>query len=248
MAIHRILSAVADLFWAPACAACDARIHPEGARPISSLLCPICADSVLICASPMCTRCGLPFGSGAFDHACSECALDPPPFERARAPFAYGGAIAEAVSRFKYGRAPWIAAPLSRLVLAAACLDRPLDAVAPVPLHPRRLRERGFNQAALIASRVSRGLGLPLDTSSLSRIVDTPPQAGGGREERLRGLAGAFRAEPGRLRGARVLLVDDVITTGATARAASAVLVSAGARSVEVLAVARALLDPGPRP
>jgi ComF family protein len=110
-----------------------------------------------------------------------------------------------------------------------------------VPLHRRRLVERGFNQSALLASHLSRRLALPLDTGSLRRVEDTPPQAAMARSQRLTALRNAFAVDSGqRLRGGRVLLVDDVVTTTATVRAAARVLRRASADAVEVVSLARA--------
>jgi ComF family protein len=109
--------------------------------------------------------------------------------------------------------------------------------LVPVPLHPLRLRQRGYNQSALIAL----GTGRKIDARALERIRDTPPQAGLGAEQRRRNLAGAFRARAERVRGRRVILVDDVVTTGATVEAASRELLRAGAQSVDVLTLARAV-------
>lgn len=156
------------------------------------------------------------------------------------APFVFGGALAEAIKRLKYGSRSDLGAVLGAL-LAGELARRPTkyDLVVPVPLHPRRLAERGFNQSALIARPVAWALGAALHTRALERVRDTPAQAKLGRIERLGNMTGAFEAR-GELRGKRVLVVDDVVTTGATLAACIGTLAQRGAVEVSAVAVARA--------
>ena len=159
------------------------------------------------------------------------------------AAFQYGGAIAQAITLFKYSRRPDLARALGDLLWLgvephAAAHARSL--VVPVPLHASRLAERGYNQSALLAIRVARLLGTRCLPLALARTRDTPRQAALGRGERLTNVAGAFVAREARVRGARVLVVDDVATTGATLRACEAALLAAGAASVASLVLARA--------
>lgn len=154
------------------------------------------------------------------------------------AAYVFGGPLADAIRRLKYEHRSDLAAPLGALLARAASphVGR-ADVVVPVPLHPRRLRARGFNQSALIAAPVARVLGVPLDVRWLERVRDTPPQAGleaPGRDDNVRGAFAARRPRP----GARVLLVDDVRTTGATLSAAAGALRASGAREVRRLALA----------
>ena len=242
MTLLRLFSSAADLLWTPRCAACDVPIRYEGADAERVVFCEACVSSLDRAVSPRCPRCGLSFEAGDSDHLCSLCLADPPPFESLAARYAYGGALSAAITRFKYGPAPWLAAPLARLLAEGYSPARPIDLVVPVPLHPRRLRARGFNQAGLLASRIPRAVGAPLDTGLLRREVDTPQQAGLTASLRLDALIGAFRARPcGRLEGARVLLVDDVATTTATVRSAAEALVAAGSGAVVVLCLARTM-------
>ncbi|MCC6649294.1 MAG: ComF family protein [Polyangiaceae bacterium] len=190
---------------------------------------------------PRCAACdaAVPF-LRAFCAACAATCL-PPDDGPVRATGAYGGAMATAISRLKFGGRPDVAVPLGDLLDAAAgALD--VDAIVPVPLGRERLRERGYNQAALLGARVGRARGLPQETSWLRRARESAPQATLGRAARARNVAGAFAASPA-CRGARVVLVDDVVTTGATLRAAEEALEEAGARVIGGLAVAVALLD-----
>jgi len=155
------------------------------------------------------------------------------------APLAYGGASASAIARFKYARradlGPRLGAFLARSI---APLRGEIDVVLPVPLHPRRLVERGYNQSALLAVPIAGVLGAPLAVRALRRVRHTPRQAGLDRARRLVNLDGAFVAER-MMKGERVLLVDDVRTTGATLDACSRVLLAAGAREVRAAVVAR---------
>jgi ComF family protein len=155
------------------------------------------------------------------------------------AAFEYGGALATAITRLKYSDRADVAPRLARAMLGHARRVGPVDLVVPVPLHPRRLADRGYNQAALLAVTVARALGAPLVTQALRRIRDTPNQASQGRAPRLANVRGAFLAVPSLIRGRRVLLVDDVRTTGATLSACREGLQAAGARHVSALVLAR---------
>lgn len=175
---------------------------------------------------------------------CAGCGVLLDPGERigsGMSAYVYGGPMAEAVRRLKYGRRTELAPVLGAMLAARAIeLAGEVDAVVPVPLHASRLRRRGFNQAALLARPVARALGAPLVTSELRRLRDTPPQAGLDAGSRVRNVRGAFVAL--RAPGARVLLVDDVRTTGATLAECAEALTIAGAEHVLTLVLAGAEL------
>jgi ComF family protein len=160
----------------------------------------------------------------------------PPGVSRARSAFGYGGALARAVRTLKLGPRPELAGPLGALLPRAEA-----ELIVPVPLHPRRLRERQLNQSAALAfaARDAGRLRGPIVPHALVRVRDTPSQATLPAAERRDNVRGAFRAEG--VRGRQVLLVDDVLTTGATAEACARALRSAGAAGVAVLTLARAL-------
>jgi ComF family protein len=198
---------------------------------------PACAacDARLDCRAVLCAPC-----------AEAVVAADPDPIVA----FAvFGGPIAIALRRLKYDDRPDLARSLGDLLRRAA-RDAGLcaDVVVPVPLHPARLAERGYNQAALLGTAVARELGAPLAVRALSRTRNTSPQAQLDRAHRLENVASAFRVRaPEQVRGRRVVLVDDVATTGTTVGACGDALREAGATSVTALVVARADLR-GPTP
>jgi ComF family protein len=177
---------------------------------------------------------------------CAPCALTLTLPEAPREPmhlaaFVYGGAVAQAIARLKFERRPDVARPLSAALRRAALAMRadPPDVVIPVPLHPRRLIERGFNQSALLAAPVARDLRARLLPRALSRLRDTERQVTLDRKARATNMAGAFTVEqPDAVRGQRVLLIDDVRTTGATLRACGEALLAAEALDVRTLVVA----------
>jgi len=155
-------------------------------------------------------------------------------------PFLYGGALADAVHRLKYEDCPHFAKPLAALVCAE--LDEELawaSLVAPVALHPSRLKRRGYDQALLLAKALAQQKGKKLSPRAVRRVRPTRSQVGLDRAHRRTNVTGAFEADPTQVAGHRVLLVDDVVTTGATAHAAAEALLAAGATGVRVVALAR---------
>lgn len=229
--LQRAAAGALDFLFPTRCAACDA--------PGESPFCGICADTLLPVPAG-CPLCGAPADEALLPalrpRRCGHCREKPPRFALASAPFLHGGALAEAIHRLKYEHREDLAAPLG--LLFGGCAVPRADLLAPIPLHPLRLRERGYDQAALLARAASRRFRLPV-ASLLRRVRATGPQVGRDRRARERNLRGAFA--PSRdLTGVRVCLVDDVLTTGATASAAAEALLSAGAARVEVCTLARA--------
>jgi ComF family protein len=221
-----------DLLYPPRCAAC-ATLLAEAAP-----LCEPCTATLLPAPEPGCDRCGELLEAPG---RCARCQAEPPAFSQVRAAFAFAGAMAEAIPRFKYQDKPFLAGPLCALAFPrlqsalAGC-----DAVAPIPLHDARLRERGYDQALLLAEALAKRAGLPLARELLLRTRATLHQVGSNRAARADNLRGAFAVAPGSI-PAVVALVDDVVTTTATARDAARALREAGAREVRVVALARAI-------
>jgi ComF family protein len=193
---------------------------------------------------PYCARLGVPFayelGSGALS---AEAIADPPPFDRCRAVAVYADVARNLVHGLKYRDrlelAAWMANWMQR---AGAGLVAEADVVVPVPLHRGRLWQRRFNQSAQLARMIATGIGKPFAATALRRVRPTRQQVGLSSSERDRNVRGAFRVDPrhtAAIAGRRVLLVDDVYTTGATAKAATRTLLRAGAAAVDVLVFAR---------
>ena len=172
---------------------------------------------------------------------CLGCVAEPPHYDRLLSAFFYGGPLADAIIAFKHGGHAEIGGRLGQIMMAALADELPPAAVVvPVPLHPRRARQRGFNQARLLAVAVSRGTKTPL-REELRRVRDTGSQRGRLRPQRFAQLTGAFAVtRPQRVAGQRVLLVDDVIATSATVQSCAAALRTAGAAEITVVALARA--------
>lgn len=215
-----------------ACVTCD-DVLPDGER----FLCEACLALTSEIAGPSCSRCGEP---GAFHSGtCPRCRGSAPPFVSALAPFEHEGAIARAIHRFKYEDRSDLSRPIAGLV--ATRLGRKLAEVdgtlVPVPLGQLRFRERRYDQAALLAGALGRLLRRPVALDWLGRVRHTCRQVGLDEAHRENNVAGAFRAP--RVAGP-VVLIDDVLTTGATAREATRVLLEAGASEVRVVTVARA--------
>ncbi len=226
-------------FMAPArCRLCHAPTPAEG----------LCRDCRARLPRPAraCPQCALPLPAGSADALCGECLSDPPAFDRAHVPLLYSPPLDGLIAGLKYhGRLAH-----ARLLIEAfgpPPAGPPPDCLIPVPLHPARLRTRGFNQAAELARLLAERAGLPWDGDSLVRIRAAPAQRASGRRQRLRNVRGAFAWRGRAPCPPRVALVDDVVTTGATARAAAACLKRAGAQWVEIWAVARTPENEGRR-
>ena len=225
------------VFLAPACAACEALL----ARPLDGPVCEGCWQAVARTSPPWCALCGDPLNDWReTDPLCARCRRRPPAFALARSAGRYEGSLRAIVHAFKYDRRRALAAPLGALMRrAGADLLPGVDAVVPVPLHPYRTLSRGFNQADDLAGT----LGLPV-WRLLRRARHGPPQAGLPAARRHGNVRGAFALRRGvsrsRVRHAAVVLIDDVMTTGATVNACAGVLLDAGVRSVGVLTAARA--------
>jgi len=232
-----------DLVLPAQCLACRAPVVEMGT------LCPACWSRFKLIERPYCARLGIPFaydlGPGALS---AEAIAEPPPFDRCRAVAVYDDVARRLVHGLKYRDrlelAGWMGGWMAR---AGADLIEAVDVVVPVPLHRRRLWWRRYNQSALLARALARKAGKPLANDALVRIRATTQQVGLSAEERDRNVRGAFRVTAegkGGIAGRRVLLVDDVYTTGATVKAGTRALLRAGAAAVDVLVFARVVKGP----
>jgi ComF family protein len=187
-----------------------------------------------------CPVCGVPQDEALLPalrpRRCPHCRAHAPRFAFASAAYLHGGALAEAIHRLKYERREDLGPALA--VLFEACPAPESDLLVPIPLHPRRLRQRGYDQARLLAGGAAKRFGLPV-APLLRRVRETGQQVGRDRTSRESGVRGAF-APDGKVEGLRICLVDDVLTTGATASAAAGALLDGGAARVEVRTLARA--------
>ncbi len=171
--------------------------------------------------------------------------MDPPPFTSARGAFRFDGPIRELIHRLKYGKKVHLSAPLALLTaktLAPYVAGSGAELLLPVPLHRKRLRDRGFNQSLLLARSLAKSWQLPLSRNNLQRLHWTEPQIHLSMTDRVKNVRGAFSVkDPAEFEGRRILLVDDVYTTGSTVTECAKVLRKAGAEEVHVVTVARAI-------
>ncbi|WP_461480893.1 double zinc ribbon domain-containing protein [Porticoccus sp.] len=212
---------------------------PSG-RPLD-----LCADceADLPLNRPSCQRCALPLATAPDgDLTCGACLARPPPFQYCVAPLRYEFPVDSLINSFKYRGQFSRGALLAELLLAALQQTALPELIVPVPLHWRRQFQRGFNQAAWLASYLGRRLAVPVERQLLSRHRHTPHQQGGSRQQRLHNLRGAFRLNRS-LSGQTIALVDDVMTTGSTARELSGLLIKGGAARVDIWCLARTPLE-----
>jgi len=201
-----------------------------------SPICSSCWSEIRKYRGPSCRVCALPVVS-EHSKVCGQCLKKTPPFSKVIAYGLYEDILAEAINQLKFHGIKRISKTLGRLLLS---LDLPeTDGIVPVPMTIKRLRERGFNQSLLIARVIAKESKVPLLMDTLLKKKETPPQIGLSAKERLLNLKNAFEVK-GNMKGLRLLLVDDVMTTGATVTECSKVLVKAGAEEVIVLTLARA--------
>lgn len=260
--LQRMLNDWSRALFPSKCLACD-RLFDDGlesestdgldrgaasafGKAMAGFFCPRCRERWRAATSPMCTRCGLIFKSRTGeDHLCGRCLDRPGRFARARAAGIYDGSLRTAIHALKFKGKSVLARPLGEMLSTVYRHHWPagdIDVIAPVPLHRHRFRRRGFNQAYLLMRWWPLSADGEIDRRLLSRIRDTRPQTGLDRRQRRRNLKDAFIVNrPDRIVGKTVLLVDDVLTTGATVDACAAALMCEGAERVDVLTLARAL-------
>lgn len=233
-----VLSSILNLLFPPQCLSCNSSVVAHGT------LCLTCWQQIRFITDPCCACCGHPFEFALGAEAlCGACLREPPPYAKARAVFRYDEASKALVTKLKYADqlqlaavyGAWLARFGKELVAAS-------DVVVPVPLHYRRFISRRFNQSALLARALQKQCGLPVLPDGLKRIRATRPQPGLTYKQRQENVKGAFAVHPrhaAAIKGKTVLLIDDVMTTSATAGHCTKCLIRAGAMQVYVLTLAR---------
>ncbi len=242
--LRRAVDALASVLFPAPCRVCGEPLATASRIPV----CRACLAGPSRIESPMCPKCGRPFpplGGGVSDRLCRACALGLYHFDLARSFARYDAEMERILLLLKYEPvtplAGWLAARLEQVARAEPALGD-VDCIVPVPLDRKRLRERGYNQAELIARPLAKRLGKPLATGLLRRLRSRPPKLKLSRRERWDTVRGAFEAEAaGRVDRSRVLLVDDVLTSGATLDACARALRSAGFTAIYAVTVARVL-------
>jgi ComF family protein len=224
---QKLREALLDLLFPPRCVGC----HREG-----EWFCAVCRRQAEMIPLPICLHCGHHLPAGQSCSFCRGLRID-----AIRSVAYFDGALREAIHQLKYGGARVLAEPLGQM-LAEYVRQNPMaaDLALAVPLHPQRLRERGYNQSQLLAEYLAHQLHIPSSSEILQRLRHTRPQVGLNAQERQQNVAEAFSAEADQVRGRNILLIDDVCTTGATLEACNAALKAAGARAVWALTLARA--------
>ena len=242
----RILQRAADLFWPRVCAleGCGRASDRPGRHLCSSCFAALPFHE----AGGACRICGaLVMAETKHEFVCESCQNNPPAFEFARSAILYQEPSDQIIKDFKFAKATWLCEDLVDLLEGAVRAKLPfpeIDVVLAVPLHPRRLRERGYNQSALLAESLARRLGRRFDRRSLVRTRDTEHQARLSGEARRNNLKGSFAVPDAQfVRGRTILLVDDVMTTGATLSHCARALLDAGAARVWCATVGRAVLN-----
>lgn len=239
MGIRKMLNHLADFFFPPKCLLCGTIFKPEN----SSYFCNTCYDGFLFTRKPVCSKCGAMFLSEqGNDHFCGQCLTTEPAFDRARSIGLYEGTLRQAIHGFKYNQKSLLGKPLAQLLTEQGKMRiTPFvyDTLVPVPLHPGKLRQRGFNQALVLAKKAGKGWDIPVDTTSLQRKKQTPPQTMLSKDARRRNIRGAFTCNPAGIKGKKLLLIDDVYTSGSTVNECAKTLKKNGAAAVDVLTLAR---------
>lgn len=240
-AVRRALGALIELVFPPVCMTCGGMVSADRRH-----LCGECVDRIVRIGHPLCPVCGKPFLTpGDTDHLCGACMAKSPPFAEARSFGVYGGVLLEAVHLFKYHHRTALSPVLCGLAANHDWGDfdpKRYEMLVPVPLFSRRLHERGFNQAMMLCRGLGEAWGIEVAETGLARTRQTAPQIRLTPTQREQNVRGAFAVTGDAFRAKRVLLVDDVYTTGATVTECSRVLMNAGAELVGVFTMARVVI------
>lgn len=235
--VRSYLSACRELVFPPFCLACERRL-PSDRLP---LLCDDCRTRIPFIRSPICPCCGLPH-TGGTDHPCGICLTKPYSFSLARAAVLYHPPVAPLISALKFKGQMTCLTSLARLAVTSPGfreLSKP-DLILPVPLHAKRLRQRGFNQSLVLARCCFPGNKGIIDPAALIKIRPTVPQTQLSGTDRRRNVSGSFSVkQPHKVKNKKILLIDDVFTTGSTVNECARTLRRAGAKQVEIFTLAR---------
>jgi ComF family protein len=236
------LNDVNDVIFPPRCLGCAEILYPQRGK----LFCPICEEKIRFITGDICPTCGTIFpDSPAKSHLCGNCLENEPYFSCARAVFSYETIILDVIHQFKYGNNISVGAMLASFMADFSFPDvdfTDYSLIIPVPLHIKRLRQRGFNQSIILAHALAKKWQISVNFSLLRRKKFTLTQTGLHKAERKQNIKGAFEvSDKKNISGKNVILVDDVYTTGATINECAKTLIKAGAQKITVLTLARVL-------
>jgi ComF family protein len=245
VSLRELFNDVSDIIFPPQCPACAEIIN----LPKSQIFCSPCQEKISFITGSICPICGIPFGeSPAESHICGNCLTNKPYYFQARSVAGFETVIMDTIHKFKYGRSISLGNALGSFMadFSFPSFDfSEYSLLVPVPLHIKRLRERGFNQSLFLAKELGKKYKLPVNFSLLKRCKFTLTQTGLNKNERERNIKGAFVvADKQKSAGENIILIDDVYTTGATINECARVLLKAGAQKVAVLTLARVLQKP----
>ncbi|HBI48123.1 MAG TPA: amidophosphoribosyltransferase [Smithella sp.] len=242
MTLHEALNDLNQVIFPPRCLGCAEILHPFTGK----IFCSVCNDKIKFINGSICSICGTTFSdSPAENHLCGECLEKRPYFSYARAVFSYETIILHAIHQFKYGNNISVGALLASFMADFSFPDidfTDYSLIMPVPLHIKRLRERGFNQSLILTRTLGKKQQIPVNYSLLRRHKFTETQTGMHKAERKQNIKRAFEvSSKEKIAGKNIILVDDVYTTGATVNECAKTLIKAGAQKVTVLTLARVL-------
>jgi ComF family protein len=242
MTLREALSDLSEVIFPPQCLGCAEILHPFNGQ----IFCPVCNDKIIFINGSICSICGTTFpDSPAENHLCGDCLEKRPYFSYARAVFSYEDIILNAIHQFKYKSNISTGEMLASFMADFSFPDidfNDYSLIIPVPLHVKRLRERGFNQSLMLARAIGKKRLIPVNFSLLKKHKFTLTQTGSNKKERKQNIKGAFEvSEKKIITGKNMIIIDDVYTTGATVNECAKTLIKAGAKKVSVLTLARVL-------
>jgi ComF family protein len=242
MSLAEVLNDLSEVIFPPQCLNCTEIMHPSNGQ----IFCPACKEQINFITGKCCRICGTTFpDSPAEGHLCGDCLGEKPYFSYARAIFSYKDIILNAIHQFKYKSNLSTGEILASFMAGFSFPDidfADYTLIIPVPLHVKRLRERGFNQSLILARAIGEKRKITVDFSVLKRRKFTLTQTGSNKKERKNNIKGSFEvSDKKKIDGKKIILVDDVYTTGATVNECAKILTKSGAQKVSVLTLARVL-------